>query len=164
MSAPTPVSAYLHSATMVKAGVYLLLRLTPGFGDHMLWDTALTLFGGITMVLGALWALRQTDLKLMMAYTTVMALGVLVMLIGIGTREALLAAVVFILVHALYKAALFLTVGMLDKKQEHGNCPVIGLGRQMPIAWLCAGLAGLSMAGIPHWSAFWVKSSSTRVP
>ena len=95
--------------------------MTPGFGDHLLWDTALTLFGGITMVLGALWALRQTDLKLMMAYTTVMALGVLVMLIGIGTREALLAAVVFILVHALYKAALFLTVGMLDKKAEHEN-------------------------------------------
>ena len=150
MSAPTPVSAYLHSATMVKAGVYLLLRLTPGFGDHMLWDTALTLFGGITMVLGALWALRQTDLKLMMAYTTVMALGVLVMLIGIGTREALLAAVVFILVHALYKAALFLTVGMLDKKAGTRELTQLsGLGRQMPIAWLCAGLAGLSMAGIP---------------
>lgn len=150
MAAPTPVSAYLHSATMVKAGVYLLLRLNPALSGPDLWHISLMTLGGITMLLGALWALRQTDLKLMMAHTTVMALGALVLLIGLGTDEALLACVVFILVHALYKAALFLTVGMLDKKAGTRDVTQLsGLGKQMPIAWACAALAGLSMAGIP---------------
>ena len=150
MAAPTPVSAYLHSATMVKAGVYLLLRLTPAMNETDLWHHTLTIFGGITMLLGAVWALRQTDLKLMMAHTTVMALGALVMLIGVGTQAALLAACVFILVHALYKAALFLTVGMLDKKAGTRDVTQLsGLGRKMPLAWICAALGALSMAGIP---------------
>ena len=150
MAAPTPVSAYLHSATMVKAGIYLLLRLNPAMSGPNMWHTTLMLLGGTTMVLGALWALRQTDLKLMMAHTTVMALGALVLLIGVGTEDALLACVVFILVHALYKAALFLTVGMLDKKAGSRDITQLsGLGRDMPIAWVGAALAGLSMAGMP---------------
>lgn len=150
MAAPTPVSAYLHSATMVKAGVYLLLRLSPAMSGESAWHMTLITLGGITMLLGALWALRQVDLKLMMAHTTVMALGALVLLIGIGTEAALLAACVFILVHALYKAALFLTVGMLDKKAGTRDVTQLsGLGRRMPLAWACAALGGLSMAGIP---------------
>lgn len=150
MAAPTPVSAYLHSATMVKAGVYLLLRLNPAMSDTALWHNSLMIAGGITMLLGALWALRQYDLKLMMAHTTVMALGALVMLIGIGTQAALLAACVFILVHALYKAALFLTVGMIDKKAGTRDLRELsGLGRSMPVVWACALLGALSMAGIP---------------
>lgn len=150
MAAPTPVSAYLHSATMVKAGIYLMLRLNPALGGSDLWMTALISCGAITMILGALWALRQTDLKLMMAYTTVMALGALTLLIGLGSDKALMAAIVFILVHALYKAALFLSVGMMDKQVGTRDLRKIhGMGRRMPIAWACAALGALSMAGIP---------------
>ena len=87
MEAPTPVSAYLHSATMVKAGVYLLMRLNPVMGGTAAWETILPLFGGVTLLVGALLALRQTDLKLMLAYTTVASLGLLVMLTGFGRRR-----------------------------------------------------------------------------
>ena len=150
MAAPTPVSAYLHSATMVKAGIYLLLRLNPALGGTELWTTALVTCGGITMILGSLWALRQTDLKLMMAYTTLMALGALTLLIGLGSDKALMAAIVFILVHALYKAALFLSVGMMDKQVGTRDLRHIhGMGTSMPLAWACAALGALSMAGIP---------------
>ena len=87
MEAPTPVSAYLHSATMVKAGVYLLMRLNPALGDTVAWETILPVFGGATLLVGALLAMRQTDLKLMLAYTTVASLGLLVMLTGFGSRK-----------------------------------------------------------------------------
>ena len=149
MAAPTPVSAYLHSATMVKAGIYLMLRLNPALASDA-WQWILMGCGAITMLLGSVWALRQTDLKLMMAYTTVMALGALTLLIGIGSEKALLAALIFILVHALYKAALFLSVGMLDKQVGTRDLTQVrGLGRKMPLAWACASLGALSMAGIP---------------
>nr|WP_238531586.1 proton-conducting transporter membrane subunit [Nitritalea halalkaliphila] len=100
MKAPTPVSTYLHSATMVKAGVYLLARFTPVLGDHAYWNTPLILIGSITMVYAAIHALFRMDMKGILAYSTISALGVLVFLIGLGTEEALLAAGVFILVHA----------------------------------------------------------------
>src|SRR5690606_31753916 len=114
MEAPTPVSTYLHSATMVKAGIYLLARMTPVLGDHLWWNTPLIIVGTITMVYAGLHALFRLDMKSILAYSTISALGILVFLIGLGSKEALLAAAVFILVHALYKATLFLVTGIVD--------------------------------------------------
>src|SRR5690606_31615173 len=99
-----PVSTYLHSATMVKAGVYLLMRFTPILGNQEFWNTTLITVGGITMVYAAFITLFKTDLKGILAYSTISALGILVFLIGLGTKDALLAASIFIMVHALYKA------------------------------------------------------------
>jgi multicomponent Na+:H+ antiporter subunit A len=150
MAAPTPVSAYLHSATMVKAGVYLLARLTPSLGGTEIWIWVLTGIGALTMVLASVWALRQTDLKLMMAYTTVMALGAMTMLLGQGTPMAVTAAMAFILVHAFYKAALFLAVGMIDKGAGTREYPELGgLRGAMPLTFGVIVIAGLSMAGFP---------------
>src|SRR5699024_1039791 len=107
MDAPTPVSTYLHSATMVKAGIFILLRFSPILGDSLFWNVTLISVGGITMLYAALQVFYKTDLKNILAYSTIAALGILVFLTGIGTAEALLAAVFFILIHDLYKAALF---------------------------------------------------------
>ena len=114
MCAPTPASAYLHSATMVKAGIYLLLRLYPVLGDTPLWQNGLLAIGLITMLMGAVLALRQRDLKAALAYSTISQLGVLVALISLPDGEGLQAALVGILAHSLYKAALFLVVGAVD--------------------------------------------------
>ncbi len=150
MAAPTPVSAYLHSATMVKAGVYLLARLTPALGGTELWTAVLVPVGGFTMVLASVWALRQTDLKLMLAWTTVMALSLMVMLLGLGTEAAVTAAMTFLLVHAFYKAGLFLAVGMIERGAgARDYLEVSGLARAMPLTVTAVALAALSMAGIP---------------
>lgn len=150
MKAPTPVSAYLHSATMVKAGVYLIARFTPILGGHMLWNNTLMIIGGITMLYSAFHSILRTDLKGILAYSTISALGTLVFLFGIGTSEALVAATVFIIVHALYKACLFLTTGVVDHETGTRDITQLaGLGKVMlPIA-IAAGLAALSSAGIP---------------
>ncbi|MEL6773247.1 MAG: hydrogen gas-evolving membrane-bound hydrogenase subunit E, partial [Pseudomonadota bacterium] len=149
MAAPTPVSAYLHSATMVKAGVYLLMRMNPALGGTEVWFWVLTIFGATTMLIGSIWALRQTDLKQMLAHTTVMGLGTLVMFIGGGTEKAAIGAALFLVVHALYKAALFLMVGCLDKKAGTREVDdLAGLGRAMPITAWAAALAAFSMAGM----------------
>jgi multicomponent Na+:H+ antiporter subunit A len=158
MEAPTPVSAYLHSATMVKAGVYLLMRLYPLFGDFALWQTVLPLFGGLTLVIGAFLAIRQTDLKLMLAYTTVGSLGLLVMLVGIGSEAAIEAAVLYLVAHALFKGALFMIAGVID--HEAGTRDITrlgGLGRAMPITFAAALLAACSMGGIPFFAGFMAK-------
>ncbi len=150
MAAPTPVSAYLHSATMVKLGVYLLARLNPAFQEMALWQLLLTGFGTATMLAGALLALRERDLKRKLAWSTVVALGTLVTLIGIEGPLASTAAIVFLLVHALYKAALFLIAGIVDKKAGTRDAMALrGLGRRMPLTAIAALLAGLSMAGAP---------------
>ena len=155
MAAPTPVSAYLHSATMVKAGVYLLARLTPALGGTETWLWTLTIVGGVTAVLASIWALRQTDLKLTLAYTTVMALGTLTMFLGGASAIALAAAVTFLIVHAFYKAALFLAVGILDKKAGSREIDALGgLARPMWRTWLVVLLAALSMAGFPPFLGF----------
>ena len=114
MEAPTPVSAYLHSATMVKAGVYLIARMNPLVGSTPLWTTAVTVAGAVTMVVGAYRAVQETDLKRILAYSTLSALGVLTMLLGVGTREAIIAALVYLVAHAGYKGALFLVAGVID--------------------------------------------------
>jgi multicomponent Na+:H+ antiporter subunit A len=114
MKAPTPVSTYLHSATMVKAGVYIILRFTPVLGGTELWNTSLIVVGAITMLYTAVHMLFRTDLKAILAYSTICALGIMIFLAGIGTYESLIAAMVFIIVHALYKASLFLITGIID--------------------------------------------------
>jgi multicomponent Na+:H+ antiporter subunit A len=148
MAAPTPVSAYLHSATMVKAGVYLLARLHPVLGDLEGWRPAVMTAGAVTLVVGAFVAVHERDLKRILAYTTVGALGLLVMLIGLGTELAIKAAMVFTVGHALYKGALFMAAGTVD----HGTGTRLvgelgGLRRAMPWTFAsvvagCVGLAG----------------------
>ena len=150
MAAPTPVSAYLHSATMVKGGVYLMARLSPSLGGTEAWFWALTSVGGVTAVFASVMALRQTDLKQVLAWTTLMALGTLTLFIGVGTAGAIKGMVVFLLGHALYKAALFLVAGLVDHgagTREVGR--LSGLARAMPWTFAAAALAGASMAGLP---------------
>ncbi len=150
MEAPTPVSAYLHSATMVKAGVYLLARLNPVLGGTALWEYATTVAGATTMLVGAFLALAQTDLKRLLAYATVSVLGLLVLLIGLATTLAVQAAIAYLVVHALYKGALFLAIGAIERQAGTRNAERLrGLGRAMPVTALATGLAALSMAGLP---------------
>ncbi|GAA0772704.1 putative monovalent cation/H+ antiporter subunit A [Roseibium denhamense] len=158
MEAPTPVSAFLHSATMVKAGVYLLMRMHPVLGETALWTTVLPLFGGVTLLVGTILAVRQTDLKLMLAYTTVASLGLLVMLTGSSYEKALEGAVLYLLAHSLFKGALFMVAGTID--HEAGTRDVTKLGglrSAMPITFAAACLAGLSMSGLPPFIGFIAK-------
>lgn len=155
MEAPTPVSTYLHSATMVKVGVYLIARFSPILGGTDSWFVIVTLVGTLTMILGAGLALLQTDLKRILAYSTISALGTLIMLLGLGTPLAAEAAVLFLLVHSLYKGSLFLVTGAVDHETGVRDITRLGgLGRLMPITSLAAGLAALSMAGIPFLLGF----------
>ncbi|MGM0694749.1 MAG: putative monovalent cation/H+ antiporter subunit A [Pseudomonadota bacterium] len=150
MAAPTPVSAYLHSATMVKAGIYLLARLHPALGGTNGWVVTLSLVGALTMATGAFLAIQHTNVKKLLAYSTVMALGALTMLLGIGTEGALVAFVAFLLAHSLYKGALFMVAGILD--HEAGTKDVTAMGglrHVMPRTALVAGVAALSLAGLP---------------
>ncbi|PEN12854.1 Na(+)/H(+) antiporter subunit A [Longibacter salinarum] len=155
MAGPTPVSAYLHSATMVKAGVFILARLHPVLGGTEVWTTTLVLFGGFTMVLTAWLALRYTDLKQILAYTTTMVLGLLTMLLGVGTEEAIAAMVTFTLVHALYKGALFMLAGNIDHETGTRDLTELGgLRAAMPITMAGGLAAALSMSGIPPFFGF----------
>lgn len=154
MEAPSPVSAYLHSATMVKAGVYLIARLSPIFSGTPGW-WLVTAVGAVTMIGGALLALQQVDLKRILAYSTVSALGMLTMLLGLGTEGAVVGAVVFLLAHALYKGALFLTAGTVQHETGLRDVTAMGgLGRALPLTALGAGIAALAMAGLPPFLAF----------
>jgi len=158
MAAPTPVSAYLHSATMVKAGVYLLARLNPILGGHPIWLYAVGGVGAATMLVASVLAYSQTDLKRLLAYSTVAALGTLTLLIGLGSPLALKAAATFLLAHALYKGALFLVAGAVDHETGTRHVPRLGgLLRAMPLTATAAGLAALSMAGLPPLFGFIAK-------
>ncbi|MEO0958143.1 MAG: hydrogen gas-evolving membrane-bound hydrogenase subunit E [Pseudomonadota bacterium] len=155
MAAPTPVSAFLHSATMVKAGVYLVARLHPALSGTDAWTWTLSITGALTMLMAGVLALRQTDLKLALAYTSVMALGSLMMFLGAEASVAIAAAMTFLVVHALYKAALFLFVGCVDKgtgTREIGQLG--GLWRTMPLTSAAGVLAAGSMAGFPPFLGF----------
>lgn len=155
MAAPSPVSAYLHSATMVKAGIYLMMRLQPSLGGTEEWFYTLSITGAITAVWASMMALRQTDMKLMLAWTTVMALGTLTLFLASDLRIAALAAVTFLLVHAFYKCALFLVIGNVDKITGTRDYNKLGsLVRIMPITSVVAVLAALSMAGFPPFLGF----------
>ena len=158
MQAPTPVSAYLHSATMVKAGVYLVARITPLLGGTTMWVGTITVVATLTMILGALRALFETDLKRVLAYSTISALGVLMLLFGMGTPEAVAAGFAYLLAHACYKGALFLVAGAVE--HETGTRDVASLGglrRAMPLTAIGAALAAGSMAGIPFFGGFIAK-------
>jgi multicomponent Na+:H+ antiporter subunit A len=150
MRAPTPVSTYLHSATMVKAGIYLLLRFSPHFSTNEYFGTTLIIFGGITMLYASMHTLFRTDLKGVLAYSTIGALGILVFLIGIGTAEAITAAIIFIVVHALYKATLFLVTGTIDYSAGTRDITrLAGLKKLMLPLSIAGLLAAISSAGIP---------------
>jgi multicomponent Na+:H+ antiporter subunit A len=158
MTAPTPVSAYLHSATMVKAGLYLVARMTPLMGGTALWTEIVTGVGAITMVVGAWRAVAETDLKRVLAYSTISALGVIMLLLGVGTEEAVTGALVYLIAHACYKGALFLIAGTLE--HETGTRDITGLSglrRSMPVIAVAGALAAFSMAGIPLFLGFTAK-------
>ncbi|MEM1233071.1 MAG: putative monovalent cation/H+ antiporter subunit A [Pseudomonadota bacterium] len=158
MAAPTPVSAFLHSATMVKAGVYLMARVYPAFSGTDVWIWTLTLFGGFTAVFASVLALRQTDLKQTLAYTTLMALGTLTMMLGQSGGYAMTAFVTFLITHSLYKASLFLMIGCVDHGTGTREAGILGgLARAMPLTALAAALAALSMAGLPPFIGFIAK-------
>jgi multicomponent Na+:H+ antiporter subunit A len=158
MAAPTPVSAYLHSATMVKAGIYLAARLNPAFVGVELWEGALLLFGGFTLVTACWQALSERELKRILAYTTLGALSMLFMFLGAGLIESFVA---FLLAHALYKAAFFLLAGSVD--HGAGTRDVYSLGnlkKSMPITAAAAALAGLAMATLPPTLGFLGKEAA----
>ncbi|MFN8447383.1 MAG: hydrogen gas-evolving membrane-bound hydrogenase subunit E [Anaerolineae bacterium] len=149
MTAPTPASAFLHSATMVKAGVYLLARLYPTLGDTNLWLVGLTGVGLLTMVIGSAIALRQRDLKGLLAYATVSWLGALVLMLGLPHHEGYVAALVGIVAHALYKSPLFMVAGAIDHSAGTRIIDRLGgLARSMPGALAITIVCCLSMAGV----------------
>ncbi|WP_426571406.1 hydrogen gas-evolving membrane-bound hydrogenase subunit E [Aquihabitans sp. McL0605] len=161
MVAPTPVSAFLHSATMVKAGVYLIARLAPIFATQGLWRPVVLVVGLATMLTGGWHALHQYDLKRILAYGTVSQLGFMVVLFGVGTPEATTAGVIVLFAHALFKAGLFLVVGVIDH-QAHTR-DIRRLGRYGP-GWagpmVIATICGASMAGIPPLLGFIGKEAA----
>lgn len=160
MSAPTPASAFLHSATMVKAGVYLLARLNPALGGTDAWFWTLTLFGLTTMLVGAYLGTKQNDLKALLAYSTISQLGVLIALIGQNAEIAFKALVIGILAHALYKSALFMSAGIIDHETGTRDLRKLGsLRKQMPILFGIVGIASLSMAGLPPLFGFLAKET-----
>ncbi|MEY4544129.1 MAG: hypothetical protein RL685_324 [Pseudomonadota bacterium] len=161
MAAPTPVSAYLHSATMVKAGVYLVARMTPPLGGTALWTTLVVLVGALTLLGAALRAVQETDLKKILAYSTIGALGTSMVLLGLGTQLSIAAALLYVLAHASYKGSLFLLAGILD----HGTgtrdiTQLSGLRRVMPISAVIGALAAGSMAGLPPLLGFLAKENA----
>jgi len=161
MAAPTPVSAYLHSATMVKAGVLLVAVTGPAFADVVAFKTLGLAFGITSMFWGGIGALRHRDAKLILAWGTVSQLGLLITLLAVGSGKAILAAVSILLAHALFKAALFLVVGEIDMRTGTRNIDELGgLSRSMPVAFGVAVAAGLSMAGVPPLLGFTAKEAA----
>lgn len=160
MSAPTPASAYLHSATMVKAGIYLMARLNPVLGLTESWFWLLTLAGLATMLTGAVNGLKKNDLKAVLAYSTVCQLGILMMMIGQDMAISFKALIIGILAHALYKSALFLVVGIIDHETGTRDLRRLGgLRRTMPFTFAIGTLAALSMAGLPPLFGFLAKET-----
>ncbi|MGW7708634.1 Na+/H+ antiporter subunit A [Streptomyces sp. NPDC054771] len=161
MAAPTPVSAYLHAAAMVKAGVYLVARLAPGFADVPVWRPVVIVLGAATMLLGGWRALRLNDLKLVLAYGTVSQLGFLTLLAGAGNRDTALAAAVMILGHALFKAPLFLVTGIVDHAAGTRDLRRLsGVGRALPHVCTVGVLAAASMAALPPLLGFAAKEAA----
>jgi multicomponent Na+:H+ antiporter subunit A len=160
MAAPTPVSAYLHAAAMVKGGIYLIARLAPAFATVPGWREVLVILGVITMLLGGWAALRQTDLKLILAHGTVSQLGFLTVVVGYGSRETALAGVALLLAHALFKSTLFLVVGIIDHRAGTRDLTKLsGLGKEAPVLAVTAAIALVSMCGLPPAIGFVAKEA-----
>lgn len=158
MAAPAPASSYLHSATMVKAGIFLLLLLQPALGEVSVWSPALITFGSITMAYGSWQAIFCLDLKAILANTTLAVLGLLTLMVGIGTDFTIKAAITFLTAHALYKATLFLGAGIIDVHTGTRKVSFLGgLHRPMPWVFLALFLAALSMSGLPGSLGFIAK-------
>ncbi|PAD21880.1 hydrogen gas-evolving membrane-bound hydrogenase subunit E [Terribacillus saccharophilus] len=150
MEAPTPVSAYLHSATMVKAGLFLLLRFTPVFRESEAFFIAVSIIGLVTLFWGSYMAVKQTDLKGILAYSTISQLGMIMAMIGYGTEAAIFAAIFHILNHATFKGSLFMAVGIIDHETGTRNIQKLGgLWKLMPVTGIISILASFSMAGVP---------------
>lgn len=149
MAAPTPVSAYLHAAAMVKAGVYLVARFAPAFASENIWQVMVLGVGMATMLVGGWRALRQTDIKLILAYGTVSQLGFLMIANGLGTASGAQAGLAMLLAHALFKAPLFMVVGAIDKITGTRDLNKLsGLRKSHPALFWIAAIASLSMAGV----------------
>ncbi|MEH7386451.1 Na+/H+ antiporter subunit A [Bacillus sp. JJ1521] len=172
MEAPTPISAYLHSATMVKAGIYLVARLTPIFGGSNVWFWLVTGVGLITLLYGSVNAVRQTDLKALLAYSTISQLGLIMSLLGLGSAAmyfglgdetviygtAIFAAIFHLVNHSTFKGSLFMVVGIID--HETGTRDIRRLGgliHLMPISFTLTVIGGFSMAGLPPFNGFLSK-------
>ncbi|AXK47246.1 Na+/H+ antiporter subunit A [Brachybacterium saurashtrense] len=160
MAAPTPVSAYLHAAAMVKAGVYLILRLAPALTHLELVSMVLAAVGAATMLVGGWRALRQTDIKLLLAYGTVSQLGFLAAVAAPATHDAVLAGLAMLLAHAVFKAPLFMVVGIIDKKFGTRDLRMLsGVGRAAPVVAAVGVLSAASMAAVPPLYGFVAKES-----
>ena len=158
MAAPTPVSSYLHSATMVKAGVFLLVRLWPALAGTPEWTWLIGGAGVCTLLIGAFIAIFQHDLKGLLAYSTISHLGLITVLIGIGKPMAIVAAIFHILNHAIFKASLFMAVGIIDHECGTRDMRVLrGLRRKLPITATLAIVASGAMAGVPLLNGFLSK-------
>ena len=149
MAAPTPVSAYLHAAAMVKAGIYLIALFAPVFAGSPLWRPIVVGLGAFTMLLGGLQALRESDLKRILAFGTVSQLGLLTVVLGYGTQDAALAGLALLISHALFKSALFLVVGVIDRQLSTRDIGELsGVGRQAPVMATFSIIAVASMVGV----------------
>jgi multicomponent Na+:H+ antiporter subunit A len=161
MNAPTPVSAYLHSATMVKAGVYLVARLSPGFATAAPWRPIVLSAGLASLLVGGYRALRQHDLKLVLAYGTISQLGFMMVLFGVGTPEATYAGCALLVAHGVFKAALFMLVGVIDHQTHTRDLRVLGgLGRRWPLVAATGAVVAASMAGVPPLLGFVAKEEA----
>lgn len=161
MAAPTPVSAYLHSAAMVKAGIYLTARLSPYLSEVATWHLIIIPAGLFTMLLGGWMALQQRDLKLILAYGTISQLGFITAIMGIGSPQAIQAGLALTIGHSLFKAALFMVVGAIDHSAGTRNTDLLsGLGKRQPGLAAIATIAALSMAGVPPLLGFVAKETT----
>src|SRR5699024_10920457 len=150
MEAPTPVSAYLHSATMVKAGLYLVARFFPIFSQYEWFFITVTTFGIITLCWGSYMSVRQTDLKAILAFSTISQLGMIMAMLGFGTEIAIFAAVLHILNHATFKGSLFMIAGIIDVQTGTRDIRKLGkLFTLMPITAALAFIGTFSMSGFP---------------
>src|SRR5699024_2592583 len=173
MEAPTPISAYLHSATMVKAGIFIVARFTPVFGGEALWFWLVSSVGLMTLFWGAFTAIRQTDLKALLAYSTISQLGLIMTLFGVGSlsfhpdfsvqsvlyTQAVFAAIFHLMNHSTFKGALFMIIGIIDYQIGTRDLRRLGgLAAFMPISFTIAIIGSFSMAGLPPFNGFLSKA------
>ena len=161
MAGPTPVSTYLHSATMVKGGVYLVARFAPAFAVVAPWRPLILTLGLASLFLGGYRALRQHDIKYLLAYGTISQLGLMMVLFGVGIPEATVAGAALLVAHGAFKATLFMVVGVIDHQAHTRDLRMLdGLGRRLPLLAAVAALSAASMAGLPLLFGFVAKEAA----